>query len=71
MRKRHLAGNGLATWDLDLYKFDDLAHEDDEVKLALELTGRAVHIKTLDRLLARLDEVLNDLWLDLELVLES
>ena len=69
--KGHLACDGLASRCVDLYKLDDLAHQDDEVKLALELSCCAVHIEALCRLLSSLDEVLNDLGLDLQFMLQS
>lgn len=57
--------------ELDFHKFDDLADEDDKVKLALEAVRRAVNVETLRWLLASLDKVINDLGLDLQLMLKG
>ena len=48
-----------------LDELDDLSDEDDEVELVLEAIRSAVDVKALFRLLASLDEVIDDLGLDL------
>lgn len=53
---------------MHLNKLGYLPDEHNEVKLALEVVGCAINIQTLGWLLACLDEVLHNLWLDLELV---
>jgi hypothetical protein len=53
---------------LDFDKFDDLADENNEVKLALEAIGSAVDVEALGRLLASLDKVINNLGFDFELM---
>ena len=54
-----------------LDKLDDLADEDDEVELVLEAVRSAVDVKALFRLLASLDEVVDDLGLDLQFMLKD
>ena len=54
-----------------LDKLDDLSDEDDEVELVLEAVRGAVDVKALFRLLASLDEVIDDLGFDLKLVLQD
>ena len=61
----------LATLELDLDKFDNLADEYDEIELALEVVRSTVDVKALRRLLACFNEVIDNLRLNLEFVLED
>ena len=61
----------MITTILDFNKLDNLSNQNDEVKLALEAIGRAVNIQAFEWLLARLNEVLDDFRLNLELVFKD